>query len=156
MDFNKLVGREDVDFNNNPPGAFLIGLMSVFENRYQAVADKGIERITWKQFFILICIDLCKESPTINQLSEVAGSSHQNVKQILNKLEKLGLVEVTIDEKDRRRQRVVITDECRKFYSEIEDNANKVMEKMFEGVSEQEILSTVQTLIKMERNLRGL
>ena len=79
------------------PAPFLIGLLSAFENRFQAVADSFFKEITWKQFFAIICINLCRESPTINELSEVMGSSHQNVKQILLKLEKKGFVEMIVD-----------------------------------------------------------
>ena len=31
---------------------------------------------------------MCKEPPTLKELSDILGSSHQNVKQILLKLEK--------------------------------------------------------------------
>ena len=62
---------------------FLLGLLSAFDNRYQAAADAYFKEITWKQFFAIICINLCKEPPTLNELSDVMGSSHQNVKQSL-------------------------------------------------------------------------
>ena len=71
---------------------FLLGLLSAFDNKYQACADRFFEEITWKQFFAIICINLCKEPPTLNELSDIMGSSHQNVKQILLKLEKAGFV----------------------------------------------------------------
>lgn len=77
--------RNNVDFKNMESGPFLLGLLSAFENRYQAKADSFFKEITWKQFFAIICIQMCKENPTINELSDIMGSSHQNVKQILNK-----------------------------------------------------------------------
>lgn len=86
--FNSMYRNKNVEFGQMPPGSFLIGLLSAFENRFQTVADSFFEEITWKQFFAIICINLCKDNPTINELSEVMGSSHQNVKQILIKLEK--------------------------------------------------------------------
>ena len=86
---------------NIPPQAFLLGLLSAFDNRFQASADKFFSQITWKQFFAIICINICKESPTINELSDIMGSSHQNVKQILNKLSNKGFVEMIQDEEDR-------------------------------------------------------
>ena len=57
-----------------PPQPFLLGLLSAFDNRYQAAADAFFKEITWKQFFAIICIELCREAPTINELSEVMGS----------------------------------------------------------------------------------
>ena len=115
MDYNSMVQNSKVDFGQMPPGTFLIGLLSAYENRFQTVADSFFEEITWKQFFAIICINLCKESPTINELSDVMASSHQNVKQILLKLEKKGFIEMISDERDRRKQRIVITKKCNDF-----------------------------------------
>lgn len=46
--------------------------------------------------FAIICIGLCKECPTIGELAEVMGGSHQNVKQILNKLRQRGFLELAV------------------------------------------------------------
>lgn len=53
----------------------------------------------------IICINLCKDKPTVNELADIMGSSHQNVKQILLKLEKKGFVYIAVDENDKRKQR---------------------------------------------------
>ncbi|MBQ2405815.1 MAG: MarR family transcriptional regulator, partial [Lachnospiraceae bacterium] len=74
--------------------------------------------MSWKQFFAIICINLCRERPTINELAEIMGSSHQNVKQILNKLEAKGYVDIIIDEQDKRKQRIVVTDKTKQFCEE--------------------------------------
>ena len=58
---------------------------------------------------IKMLVNLCKESPTINELSDIMASSHQNVKQILLKLEKKGFVRMIADEQDKRKQRVILT-----------------------------------------------
>ena len=136
------------------PAPFLIGLLSAFENRFQAVADSFFEEITWKQFFAIICINLCRESPTINELSEVMGSSHQNVKQILLKLEKKGFVEMIVDEKDRRKQRIVTTKKCEDFCKSNDRESEIQMNKIFEGISEKQLITTIQTISQMERNLK--
>ena len=136
------------------PAPFLIGLLSAFENRFQAVADSFFEEITWKQFFAIICINLCRESPTINELSEVMGSSHQNVKQILLKLEKKGFVEMIADEKDRRKQRIVTTKKCEDFCQRNDQGSKIQMNKIFEGISQEQLVTTIQTISQMERNLK--
>ena len=136
------------------PAPFLIGLLSAFENRFQAVADSFFEEITWKQFFAIICINLCRESPTINELSEVMGSSHQNVKQILLKLEKKGFIEMIADEKDRRKQRIVTTKKCEDFCQRNDQGSKIQMNKIFEGISQEQLITTIQTVSQMERNLK--
>lgn len=154
MDYNLLYKNKKVEFGKMPPAPFLIGLLSAFENRFQTVADSLFEEITWKQFFAIICINLCKESPTINELSDVMGSSHQNVKQILLKLEKKGFVEMFSDEEDRRKQRIVTTKKCNDFCKKNDKESQIRLAQMFEGVSEEQLLVTIETILQMERNLK--
>ena len=98
MNYDDAMNMNNVEFGNMPPQPFLLGLLSTFDNRYQAAADTFFKEITWKQFFAIICINICKEAPTINDLSDVMGSSHQNVKQILIKLEKKDYIKMVTDE----------------------------------------------------------
>ena len=114
------------------------------------------EGITWKQFFAIICVNLCKEPPTLNDLSEVMGSSHQNVKQILLKLEKKGFVTLEPDEKDKRKQRILITDQCREFCDKNDEQSRRIISRIFAGVEEDDLTVTIRTIMKMERNVSNL
>lgn len=156
MNIKDVITNEKVDFTGVELSYFLIGLLSAFENRFQAVADSEMEEISWKQFFAVVCIDLCKEKPTVKELAEIMGSSHQNVKQILLKLEKKGFVNITVDEKDKRKQRIELTDYCREFCARNDEMTAKVMGKMFEGVSDEQLQITIQTIIQIEENLKNL
>ena len=120
------------------------------------MADSNMKEISWKQFFAIICIELCKEQPTIKELAEIMGSSHQNVKQILLKLEKKGFVDIAIDQADKRKQRVYLTEKCRAFCEGNNDHSIKIMTAMFDGLSEEQIKVTIQTIIKMEDNLKSI
>ena len=156
MKFENQMYPEQVEFPDMPPQSFLLGLLSAFDNRYQAIADKCIREITWKQFFAIICINLCKESPTINELSDVMGCSHQNVKQILIKLENKGFVSMIPDEKDKRKQRIMITKKCRDFFEKNDRVSQEFVMSIFAGIEEKELLTTIQTIMKMERNISAL
>lgn len=159
MNYDEALNMNKVEFGEMPPQAFLLGLLSAFDNRYQAAADKYFKEITWKQFFAIICINLCKEPPTLNELSDVMGSSHQNVKQILLKLESKGFVLSKQDEKDKRKQRFMVTDKCRQFLEENDNqskNSAEIIGEIFEGVDEQSLAITIETIMKMERNLNRI
>ena len=159
MNYNEAMNMSKVEFGQMPPQAFLLGLLSAFDNRYQAAADKYFKEITWKQFFAIICINLCKEPPTLNDLSEVMGSSHQNVKQILLKLESKGFVSMKTDEKDKRKQRFFVTNKCRKYLEENDNQSRtsaQIIAQIFEGVDENSLAVTIDTIIKMERNLEKI
>ena len=154
MTIEEAVKNENIDISGIPPNYCLLGLISAFENRFQAVADSVMKEISWKQFFAIICINMCKQPPTLKELSDVLGSSHQNVKQILLKLEKKGFINITIDENDRRKQRVELTESCMEYCKKNDDVSRQTMKKMFEGISEEQLQVTIQTIIQIEDNLK--
>ena len=156
MNIKEVINGDKVDFTGTPSSYFLLGLLSAFENRFQAIADGTMKEISWKQFFAIICINMCKEKPTVKELAEIMGSSHQNVKQILLKLEKKGFVSITIDENDKRKQRIELTDYCREFCEKNDEMTMRIMKKMFEGVSEEQLQITIQTIIQIEDNLKEI
>lgn len=156
MNITEVINNDKVDFTGIESSYFLLGLLSAFENRFQAVADSTMREISWKQFFAIICINLCKDNPTVKELAEIMGSSHQNVKQILLKLEKKGFVRITIDERDKRKQRIELTDYCKEFCERNDEMTMSIMKKMFRGISEEQLQVTIQTIIQIEDNLKGV
>ena len=46
MDYSEEMKMDKVDFGDMPPQAFLLGLLSAFDNRYQAAADAYFKEIT--------------------------------------------------------------------------------------------------------------
>ncbi len=156
MNIKEIINSDKVDFTGIELSYFLIGLLSAFENRFQAVADSIMKVISWKQFFAIICINLCKDKPTVKELADIMGSSHQNVKQILLKLEKKGFVSIAVDENDKRKQRIELTDYCRDFCSRNDEITINIIKKMFAGVSEEQLQVTIQTIIQIEDNLKEI
>ena len=154
MNIKEVISSDKVDFTGVELSYFLIGLLSAFENRFQAVADSAMKEISWKQFFAIICISMCKDKPTVKELAEIVGSSHQNVKQILLKLEKKGFIHITVDEKDKRKQRIELTGYCREFCEKNDEMSANIMKKMFAGVSEEQLQMTIQTIIQIDDNLK--
>ena len=152
----ELIEGEMLDFQEIESPFFLLGLISAFENRYQAKADNFFEEISWKQFFAIICINLCKERPTIKELAEIMGSSHQNVKQILNKLEDKVYVKTVLDEQDKRKQRIILTDKTIEFCEKHDEGSKMVVKKIFEGIDEKDIGIVIKTLLQMEKNLEDV
>ena len=155
MLIEEVVHNDNVDFSNIPSNYYLLGLISAFENRFQAMADNTMQEISWKQFFAIICINMCKEAPTLKELSDILGSSHQNAKQILLKLEKKNFIRFQADETDKRKQRIMLTDYCREFCEKNDEMSKSIMEKMFDGITEEDIATTIKTIIRIEKNLRG-
>ncbi|NLL75965.1 MAG: MarR family transcriptional regulator [Clostridiales bacterium] len=132
----------------------LFGLFFAFANRLQAAGDAFYEGITCKQFFLLICLSLFKETPpSINELAGVMGSSHQNVKQIINKLEKAGFVTTFYDKEDRRKIRVAATEKIHTLSKKHRAQEERFMSELYEGITEEEVHLTYQVMLKIEKNL---
>lgn len=156
MKIKEVVENQNIDFTGVPSSYFLLGLLSAFDNRFQSMADRIMEVISWKQFFTIICINMCKEKPTIKELAEIMGSSHQNVKQILLKLEKKGFVNILVDESDKRKQRIELTEYCIDFCNRNDEVSINIMNKMFAGVSEEQLQITIKTIMQIEDNLKEI
>ena len=132
----------------------LFGLLFALQNRLQAVGDTFYEEITCKQFFLMACMNLFQgELPTVQDLAEVMGSSHQNVKQILNKLEQKGYLKLEPDEEDRRKLRISLTEYATLTGEKYRAKEDEFMTGLFDGVAEEEAKQAFLTLSKMEENL---
>lgn len=152
-EFNQTISPRDVVADMDGRYA-LFGLLFALQNRLQAVGDTFYEEITCKQFFLMACMNLFQgEAPTVQDLAAVMGSSHQNVKQILNKLEQKGYVSVVPDEADRRKLRISLTGYAGEMAEKYRRKEEEFMTGLFDGVSEADAKQAFLILSKMEENL---
>lgn len=84
------------------------------------------------------------------------GSSHQNVKQILLKLESKEFVATIPDKKDKRKQRIVLTKKCMDFGENNDAQSQENIWKIFAGINEEQLVITIKTIMQMERNISSL
>lgn len=135
---------------------FLIGLINRFNNSFQAMADGMFEELSWKQIFFMNCVVLFENHPTIKDMADLLGCSHQNAKQILLKLEKQGFVQVKQDDKDKRKQRISLTEKAIWFRQYYEEPSEAAMRSIFGNVSKEELLITIQVFTKLIKNVDEL
>ena len=152
VDFS--IGNANTDNMEAPH--LLIGLFSRFNNSFQAAADLLFEELSWKQEFFMNCVTLFPEAPTIKDMAELIGCSHQNAKQILSKLEKLGYLQVWQDSTDKRKQRIVLTEKAVEFRKQYEIPIEQAMQQLFSGMSEEAIVSMVKSLSQLIANVNRM
>jgi len=132
----------------------LFGYFFAMSNRLQAVGDRFYEEITCKQFFLMICLRLFENgAPTINELSEIMGCSHQNVKSIAGKLEEKGYLEIRPDSDDARKLRIRLTNKADRLAKKYQKKELDFIDMLFTGISDKQIETTFKTLEKMEENI---
>ena len=148
------MNQQTFDFDGIGDTFFLVGLLNEFMNRFQTAGDTFFDEISWRQCFVLICLGLFREAPSLKELSEVMGCSHQNAKQLILKLEKAGFLRVEQDEKDKRKQRIYKTEKAEVFDAKYDEPSAKFMEFLYQGVSREKLAVTIQTIAQMDENLK--
>lgn len=132
----------------------VFGMLFVLGNRLQVIGDRFYEEITAKQWFVLVMLELLGENhPDLNGLSEAVGSSHQNVKQLVLKLEQKGYVELYTDESDKRKCMIRITDKCDEIRVKYRGRQNKFMQTLFEGIEPETLKHAANAMLKLEENM---
>lgn len=152
----KIWEDQEIDLGDMENSFFLIGLLNEFINRFQTVGDGFFEEISWKQCFLLICIRLCSQPPTLKEVSEIMGSSHQNIKQMLLKLEKAGFVTMMPDEQDKRKQRIILTQKADDFNEKYDKPSEEFMAHMFGNVDQGDLEITIKTIMQLDEELKKM
>jgi len=126
-------------------------------NALQTYLDKILKEhnLTSKQFFMMIILGSFKDNPKIGEIAERFGTSHQNVKQVLLKLQKQGFIELYKDEKDSRIIRTRFTKKANHFWSERDTQDEKTMNQLYSPLSINELetfrTSLLTTIEEIER-----
>lgn len=118
----------------------IFAMIFMLSNRLQTIGDSFFEEISTKQWFVLLILFIMKDySPTLNELSDAVGSSHQNVKQLILKLEKKGYVELGKDDEDARRLRIKVTAKAFELNMAYEEKSRIFIDSLFDGLKEEEL-----------------
>lgn len=131
----------------------LFGKLLAMGNRIQTIGDNFFEEITYKQWFVLVVISYFDNDPTLNELADAVGNSHQNVKQIVLKLARVGFVQIYTDEEDRRKLRVKLTDKSYELKEKYRQKEKEFLISFYQDISEEEINNATETIVKLEENL---
>lgn len=140
-----------------PDSYLLFGMIFAVSNRLQVIGDRFYQEITAKQWFVLVTLELFgQEHPTLNELSDAVGSSHQNVKQLVLKLQQKGYVQLYTDVRDRRKSRVAKTDKCAELASAYHEKETEFIKQLFAGTQPDELKSTLRVLMTLEKNMENM
>lgn len=123
--------------------------ISQLANKLQNVMDMGMTDITSKQWLPLIMIEHLDHDPTLNEVAEMCGITHQSAKQLIDKLEEKEYAVVRKDEKDKRFLRICLTDKGKEWSAVNFDRNAAFVTRFFSRIGEDELLafSSVQTTL---------
>ena len=102
------------------------------------------------------CVALFEDAPTIRDMADLLGCSHQNAKQILSKLERQGFVKVSQDSADKRKQRIMLTGKAIEFRNYYDEPSEQAMESIFQNISKEELLTAISVFTRLNENVDEL
>jgi DNA-binding MarR family transcriptional regulator len=109
--------------------------------------------ITVNQWLLLSTIRNFEGSPTLSEIANIMGNSHQNIKELINKLEKKGFLLVSTDLHDKRKYNIAVTDKFHEISRQYEGLQTLFINQMYEGISDEEIKDCFHTAEKILKNL---
>lgn len=145
-----------IDLSGIEDRYYLFGMLAAFANRMQTVGDSVFEEITWKQWFALLGASILQPSPSISQVADFVGTSHQNMKRLLLRLQSTGLVSLEKDEADLRRTLVKLTSKVEKFEEKYRHSNSLFMDNLFDGISVENLATARLVLDQLYQNLRTI
>lgn len=132
----------------------LAQLCSLDSNFQSKINNECGEQISWKQMLMLNSIGMFEEEPSYIEIANRMDSSYQNVKHMLLSLEREGLVQITTDSKDKRKQRVALTDRSREYCKQYGVDSKNIAKRALAGITDEQIQTTIDTILKIKCNLR--
>jgi len=142
--------------NQNDDRRFIFGSLFMIAGKLQTLLDRELagHQMTSRQWFLSCVIDnLFDSPPTLNEVAAAMGSSHQNVKQVALKLQEKGFLKMTRDSRDARAIRLELTKKSSSFWEARQEQAEKFMENLFEGLSAREVSAMGKGLAKLQKNI---
>ncbi len=143
------IKNEKVNYEAVPKMLVLAALISRFNNRYQAEADRFLGNISWKQISFLRVVKVFRETPTVRDVADFYGCTHQNAHKLAKKLEGAGYIKMVQDDKDRRCQRLFITEKAEELLSNQGEAALSAVKELFSPMTEDETEQAIGIMTKL-------
>ncbi|MDO5521160.1 MAG: MarR family transcriptional regulator [bacterium] len=133
----------------------IYGMLFSLSNRIQTIGDKVFKDITIKQQFLMIALGMFEQPPTLKEMGDLIGCSYQNVKRMAEHLQEENYLTITQDETDKRKLLLVPTKKMDQVAAENEQVTVEFMKALYNGISKEDLQTTLKTLIKMDHNIGG-
>lgn len=141
---------------NLDPKLKIFAYIFLLANKLQTTMDQSIDEITSKQWFLLAALSYFKEPPSLKELASSIGSSHQNIRQMVNKLEERGFVSTSRDSADKRTIRISLTKKVNEWQEKNEEMQVEFLKSFYSGISYEDLTIVSKSMEKLYDNLGGI
>ena len=137
----------------------LYGNVFLLGRRLEYIVDKELakDNLTTKQFLMIAVIEkMFEHSPSIKEVADALGSTHQNIKQMANQLERRGFLRIERDGRDRRVLRLKVTEKNREYWDSRAAEHEGFILEIFSGLDEDGIRSLHTQTMRLLGSVDGL
>ena len=129
---------------------YIFGSILLLSNKMQVWGDNILSGLTLKQWFLLLLISKMEnKNPTINEITEFTGTSRQNVKKMLEHLDRKKYLKIKKSKTDARALNVSLSKKTYDYFVENEKKGAQALISLFSETTEKELNVTCKTLEKL-------
>lgn len=140
------------------PQYVLFGGSFVLANKMQWVADRRVEGLSSKQWFLLRSLSDMPDdpTPTITALAKETDTSRQNVAKRLEGLKRRGCVALGENPSDHRSRTVAMTAHGREMLGAMAGQSRGFFAELFRGIDDAQCAMAARVVVKMIENLSAM
>lgn len=129
----------------------IFGGTFMLANKLQLVADKKVHGLSTKQWFLLRNLSDLPASPppTITMLAGETDTTRQNVRKMLEVLERQGYVSLENNAEDLRSQNVILTEQGSEILIQVAQEAVPFFRDLFSEITEEECAASAHVILKL-------
>ena len=138
---------------------YIFGALFVVSNKLDTLLDRELSQfeMTSKQWFLLLNLGVVfTASPTLKEVAQGMGTSHQNVKQLALKLEQKGFLVMEKDAQDARVTRLKLTEKNQIFWEQTEATGLAFISTVFQGIAATDLAVARRVIQQLWINLVAL
>ena len=122
----------------------------------KAIADRGIEELTGMQSFVIGYLARNSQRDVFQRDIEKEFSIRRSTATaMLQLLEKNGYITRVVDSDDARLKKIILTEKALERHKIISQEIDKTEERLYRGLSKEEILTFFKVAEKLKENLGG-
>lgn len=134
----------------------LFAYIFLLAQRLEYISDKLLKQdtLTTKQFLLLALTEKAFDHhPSLKEVADELGTSHQNVRMMANKLEKKGFIKIFKDSDDKRVNRLKTTEVNKNYWDIKSDYLVENVLGMFKEFSDEEVETMYSQVIRLYNEL---
>ena len=129
---------------------YIFGSILLLSNKIQVWGDNILSDLTLKQWFLLLLISKMEnKNPTINEISDFSGTSRQNIKKMLEHLDRKKYLKIKKSKTDARALNVSLSKKTHDYFADNEKKGAEALISLFSEITEEELNVTCKTLEKL-------